>query len=62
VYDPGAVLNQVSNHIVLIVVLGVTGPRELIYGERESFIGAYRWQRSGLGVSTLGLTAGGGGT
>jgi hypothetical protein len=27
----------------------VTGPRELVHGERESFIGGYRWQRSGPG-------------
>jgi hypothetical protein len=27
----------------------LAGPRELVHGERESFIGGYRWQRSGLG-------------
>jgi hypothetical protein len=30
--------------------LQVTGPREFVHGERESFIGSYRWQHSGLAV------------
>jgi hypothetical protein len=40
----------------------VTGPRELVHGERKSFVGGYSWQRSGLGVGTPGLYVGGGGT
>ena len=39
----------------------MTGPRELVHGERESFIGEYSWQRSGLGVGSRGLSVGGGG-
>jgi hypothetical protein len=39
----------------------LTGTRELIHGERESFIGRYRWQRSGLGVGSAALNCGGGG-
>ncbi len=39
---------------------GVTGPRELVHGERESFIGEYRWQRSGLAVGSPAMNAGGG--
>jgi hypothetical protein len=27
----------------------LAGPRRLVHGERESFIGGYRWQRSGAG-------------
>ena len=42
-------------------VEAVTGPRELVHGERESFIGGYRWQRSGLGVGIPARNAGGGG-
>lgn len=38
----------------------VTGPRELVHGERESFIGGYRWQRSGLGAGSPVTNAGGG--
>ena len=30
----------------------VTRPRERVHGERESFIGGYGWQRSGLGVGS----------
>ena len=29
-----------------IVIDVLTGPRELVHGEPESFIGGYRWQRS----------------
>ena len=32
----------------------MTGPRELVHGERESFIGRYRWQRSEPGVGIAG--------
>jgi hypothetical protein len=39
----------------------LTGPRELVHGERESFIGGYRWQRSGPGVGSPGPSVGGGG-
>jgi hypothetical protein len=38
----------------------VAGARELVHGA-ELFIGGYRWQRSGLGVGSPGLSAGGGG-
>ena len=40
----------------------MTGPRELVHGEGESFIGGYRWQRSGLRVISPGLNVAGGGT
>lgn len=33
-------------------------PRELVPGERESFIGGYRWQRSGLAVGSPAVNAG----
>ena len=39
----------------------MTGPRELVHGERESFIGEYSWQRSGLGVGSPAMSAVGGG-
>jgi hypothetical protein len=41
---------------------GVTGPHELVHGERESLIGGYRWQRSGLWVGRPGPHVGGDGT
>jgi hypothetical protein len=40
----------------------VTGPREVVHGERESFLGGYGWQRSGLGVGSPGLNVAGGGS
>lgn len=39
----------------------VAGPRELVHGERESFIGGYRRQHSGLVVGSPAMNAGGGG-
>jgi alkylation response protein AidB-like acyl-CoA dehydrogenase len=39
----------------------LTGPREVVHGERESFLGGYEWQRSGLGVGSPGLNVRGGG-
>jgi len=39
----------------------MTGPRELVHGERESFIGEYSWQRSGLGVGSPAMSVAGGG-
>jgi short-subunit dehydrogenase involved in D-alanine esterification of teichoic acids len=41
---------------------GATGPRELVHGERESFIGGYRWQRRGSAVGSPGLHVCGGDT
>ena len=40
----------------------VTGLRKLVHGERESFLGGYGWQPSGLGVGSPGLNVSGGGT
>ena len=34
----------------VMAMMRVTGPRELLHGERESFIGEYSEQRSGLGA------------
>lgn len=39
----------------------LTGPREVVHGERESFIGEYSWQRSGLGVGSPAMSVAGGG-
>lgn len=39
----------------------MAGPRELVHGERESFIGGYRRQHSGLVVGSPAMNAGGGG-
>lgn len=39
----------------------LTGPRELVHGERKSFIGGYRRQHSGLGVGSPAMSVGGGG-
>ena len=30
----------------------LAGPREMVQGEQESFIGGYSWQRSGLAVGS----------
>ncbi|RFZ16016.1 hypothetical protein DSM43518_00115 [Mycobacterium marinum] len=38
----------------------MAGPRELVHGGRESFIGGYRRQHSGLGVDSPAMSAGGG--
>jgi acyl-CoA synthetase (AMP-forming)/AMP-acid ligase II len=38
----------------------LTGPRKLVHGERESFIGGYGWQRSGPSVGSPGPDVGGG--
>jgi hypothetical protein len=43
-------------------LVAVTGPREVVHGERESFVGGYRWQRSGPAVGSPGLNVGGGST
>jgi putative ABC transport system permease protein len=45
----------------LLTAIPVTGPRELVHGERESFIGEYSWQRSGLGVGSPAMSVAGGG-
>jgi hypothetical protein len=37
----------------------VTGPRKLVHGERESFIGGYGWQRTGPSVGSPGPNVGG---
>lgn len=50
-----------QQYIEILPGILMTGPRELVHGERESFIGGYRWQRSGLGVGSPRLNAGGGG-
>jgi hypothetical protein len=42
--------------------LNVTGFRELVHGERESFVGGYRCQRSASWVGRPGPHVGGGGT
>ena len=42
--------------------LHFTGSRELVRGERESFVGGCRWQRGGLWVGSEGLQVGGGGS
>nr|WP_072501191.1 DUF6188 family protein [Mycobacterium intracellulare] len=39
----------------------LTGPREMVHGERESFIGGYRWQRSGPAPDSPVTNAGDGG-
>lgn len=39
----------------------LAGPRELVRGERESFIGGYRRQHSGPGVGSPAMSAGDGG-
>ncbi|GFP46731.1 hypothetical protein MKANGN_06090 [Mycobacterium kansasii] len=39
----------------------LTGPRELVHGERESFIGGCRWQRSGRGLGSPRQSAAGDG-
>jgi NADP-dependent 3-hydroxy acid dehydrogenase YdfG len=61
-------LNKISGRLGedrvrgVVADVRVTGPRELVHGERESFVGGYRWQRSGLRVGSPGLHVGGGGT
>ena len=40
----------------------LTGPRKLVHGERESFIGGHGWQRSGPSDGSPGPNVGGGGT
>ncbi|BBA88702.1 hypothetical protein MPSD_32490 [Mycobacterium pseudoshottsii JCM 15466] len=54
---------EIENHSVLprrvAAVSAVTGPHELVHGERESFIGVYRWQRSRRGLGIPGLSGGG---
>lgn len=42
-------------------VARLAGPRELVHGERESFIGGYRRQHSGLVAGSPAMSAGGGG-
>lgn len=37
----------------------MTGPRKLVHGERESFIGGYRWQRNGPAPGSPVTNAGG---
>lgn len=37
-------------HVCLLVV-GMTGRRELVHVNESPFIDGYRWQRSGLGVA-----------
>src|ERR1700757_2919764 len=37
----------------------LAGPRELVHGERESFIGGYLWQLSGPEIGGLGCAVGG---
>jgi Sigma-70, region 4 len=39
----------------------MTGPREVVHGERESFVGGYRWQRSGPALGSPRPNVGGGG-
>jgi hypothetical protein len=38
----------------MTLVLLLTEPCELTHGERESFIGGYRWQRSGRAFGSPG--------
>ena len=45
-----------------LTLVTVTGPLELVHGERESFIGGYSWQLSGPAVGSPGTNDGGGGT
>ena len=45
-----------------VAVTDVTGSRELVHGERESFIGGYGWQGSGPSVGSPRPNVGGGGT
>ena len=65
-YDPDYPKSKLHTYENLILLCPthheiVTGPRELVHGERESFIGGYRWQRSGLAVGSPAMSAGGGG-
>ena len=39
----------------------MTGPGELVHGERVSFVGGYNRQRNGVWISGLGQRLGGGG-
>lgn len=39
----------------------VARPRELVQGERESFIGGYNWQRNGPGPGSPAMSVDGGG-
>jgi transposase len=55
------VLKRRLSDVVYRAMLTVTGPRELVHGERESFIGGYRWQRIGLGAGSPVTNGGGGG-
>ncbi|ETA99591.1 hypothetical protein O982_06140, partial [Mycobacterium avium 10-5581] len=52
---------EVSQLTSETTVRAVTGPREVVHGERESFIGEYSWQRSGLGVGSPAMSVAGGG-
>jgi hypothetical protein len=43
-------------------LVNMSGPRELVRGQRESFIGRPRWPRSRPAVGSPGPNVGGGGT
>ncbi|GFP46706.1 hypothetical protein MKANGN_05840 [Mycobacterium kansasii] len=56
----GGVL-YVSSKFAVRGLVCMTGPRELVHGERESFIGGCRWQRSGRGLGSPRQSAAGDG-